>query len=290
METPTGWLYAITCGIYEAAARASSKDHPYVKLGYITMRNATAQGISKILMARYGTSLIDPRVLFVVQVCHPRMAETELFKLLQDYRVCYNREIFCAGFEPTILPAMRQIAHESQTYEIVEEAIIERKIRPQKPDVERLLGLVRNQINVDHERVCAAIASNPKLVNKLSNICCALELAESHTWHQEKLDVVREVVTKLGIRIFDNTTLIPRGTFDADIPGWEALLKRAWKIFGKRDRTSSEQMDMKIMFKRLNGILREYADVRLEAQHKDENRHVSSYKIKLGDFATLFNV
>ena len=286
MEQPTGWLYAVTCGVYEAAARASSKPHPYCKLGYVTTRHNNATAVIKRLVARYGTPLIDPRVLTVVQVFHPRIAEIKLFQVLQEHRLYDKREIFCADFERTILPAMRMIAMESEQY--VPEEKPESQKRPPKPDIDVMLAYLRNIREIDEGKIREMIVDKRRL-KKMYNICCEYGFASP-------CEVIHRLCSKLGLRRTMDNVIIKRSVIDDDLNGFDTLINEARVLFGLR--ASRARADADVTFKSvksgINAVLRAWSDVELvdatdgSRSRSDGQLRATELRIVPGEFASLF--
>lgn len=80
-----GWIYALTCPMYQT--------NGYIKLGQTRGCNDES-GTRKSLANRYGTALIDPKILAVMHTDDCCEAEKILFQELAQYRLSPNREIF----------------------------------------------------------------------------------------------------------------------------------------------------------------------------------------------------
>jgi hypothetical protein len=111
-----GWLYAVSSDNYAHDG--------FVKLGFCEKPGMTAEEVKLSLCQRYGTSLVNPRVIWLAPVSHPKQAEKEVFALLKDYRVA--KEIFKADFEQFIKPTLIWAEKEFQInepYEIRENVL-----------------------------------------------------------------------------------------------------------------------------------------------------------------------
>lgn len=97
-----GWIYAVTCPMYEA--------NGYIKLG-MTRGCADESGTRRALVSRYGTTLIDPKVIAVMRTEDRTESEQILFSKLAEYRLKTQREIFVfddmqVAIGDVVLPAL----------------------------------------------------------------------------------------------------------------------------------------------------------------------------------------
>ena len=84
MVLNTGWIYVITCEMYD---RDNIK-----KIGFTEKIGILEEEVRTSLIQRYATTLMSPRLLQLVKVSNPRKAEKYIFALLEKYRV--DKEIF----------------------------------------------------------------------------------------------------------------------------------------------------------------------------------------------------
>ena len=92
MDPKIGWLYAITCDMYEKEG--------IIKLGYTEKPHLIEEEVKSSLVQRYGTSLIEPRVKALLKVSNPRSAEKALFAKLIQFK--QSNEIFKVDFNLVI--------------------------------------------------------------------------------------------------------------------------------------------------------------------------------------------
>ena len=315
MEQPTvkqGWLYALTCGIYRGAAEASARTYPYTKLGYTTTPVDLEEQVIKQLQYRYMTALLDPVILKVIPVKHPRLAESALFEALRDVRLSHNREVFCADFDDTILPAMQQTAEMFENYDPVEEVSTETPKHTSKT-VRRLHNILQH-IARSHtfgfEEASRRVAeASPQELQKYSRSIagiwdaldpqsCAAFFTEAK--HDMRRQMIARLCQKLGLRnTVDMSVRVSRSVIDNDIPGFAALLKDVRTAFSLRPsqakKGDASQSAFKKILSDINVVLRAWSDVAL----KDVNGRKTSRKgsefvyceelhIVPGDFLKLF--
>lgn len=111
-----GWLYVVTSDTYVA-------DNIY-KIGFTEKPGLLESEVRTSLIHQYGTALINPSVIMLIQVAHPKQAESEVFTRLKDYKL--QKELYRADFETVIKPQMLWAEHEfkvDDVYEIREEVL-----------------------------------------------------------------------------------------------------------------------------------------------------------------------
>lgn len=111
-----GWLYAISSDTYAPSG--------IYKLGYTEKPGLLEDEVNRSLIQRYGTTLVNPVVISLIPVAHPKQAETAVFLRLKDYRI--QKELFQADFETIIKPVLVWAQNEfniNEPYEIREEIL-----------------------------------------------------------------------------------------------------------------------------------------------------------------------
>ncbi len=79
-----GWIYVITCDMYD---KENLK-----KIGFTEKNGIPEEDVRTSLLQRYGTTLIHPKILYLLKVSNPRKAEKKTFEILEKFRI--DKEIF----------------------------------------------------------------------------------------------------------------------------------------------------------------------------------------------------
>ena len=79
-----GWIYVITCDMYD-------KDN-LKKIGFTEKIGLLEEEVRTSLIQRYGTTLMSPKILYLIKVSNPRKAEKRTFEILEKFRI--DKEIF----------------------------------------------------------------------------------------------------------------------------------------------------------------------------------------------------
>ena len=79
-----GWIYVITCDMYD--------NDNFKKIGFTEKIGILEEDVRTSLLQRYGTTLISPKILYLVKVSNPRKAEKKTFEILEKFRI--DKEIF----------------------------------------------------------------------------------------------------------------------------------------------------------------------------------------------------
>ena len=136
-----GWIYALTCSMYDRDG--------IIKLGYVEKPNMIEDEVKTSLLQRYGTTLVDPRVLLLYHVSNPKQAEKELFILLIEHKL--KNEIFKIGID-IITPVFIQL---QQKYNpnvpyMIAEPLLEKLLVKMKKKAKRIARDLQLQQNISN--------------------------------------------------------------------------------------------------------------------------------------------
>ena len=135
-KSDRGWIYCITNSIY--------KNENLYKIG-MTSQIALEEEVKTKLLQRYGTSFIDPEILFLQKVSFPKKVEKLILEELINYRNG-NTEMITADFINIINPILFKITniypYDNPIY--IEDDIYNKLVFKLQKNMEKL---VKNQLN-----------------------------------------------------------------------------------------------------------------------------------------------
>lgn len=121
-----GWIYVITCDMYDNAN--------FKKIGFTEKVGLLEEEVRTSLLQRYATTLICPRIVQLVKVSNPRKAEKKTFEILEKFRI--DKEIFKVD-----------ISEIHTALQVVQKEFPPEQTGITKDDLEKLLCKIRKKEN-----------------------------------------------------------------------------------------------------------------------------------------------
>lgn len=212
-----GWIYAITCDMYERDG--------IIKLGYTEKPDFIEEEVRTSLMSRYATTLIQPKILALIKVAHPKEAEKALFAKLKDYK--FAREIFKCDFDKCVVPALEWLKTEFdpiQPYMIREEVLekLLNKLRKKHKKLAYDLTLAREVFNWISRESGTLTSRNHQHLNGFMNMFPNPYVINTTTeWHK-----IPENQTVVRMRLANTNQLFNLNNWDRYDPNLHPFLKR----------------------------------------------------------------
>ena len=157
-----GWIYVITCDMYD--------NSNFKKIGFTEKVGLLEEEVRTSLLQRYATTLICPRILQLVKVSNPRQAEKKTFEILEKFRI--DKEIFKVDIAEIQL-ALQVIQKEfPPEYEGITKDDLEKllcKIRKKEKKLARDLPYQRDFSNWINENKRILLSQNQKNVTFFTN-------------------------------------------------------------------------------------------------------------------------